>query len=87
MRDNMPLRHPEGTLPLTTVRKRHRYERQSDFLSGLIAALNESGWPEPVTGSRKERLRLEDLAIDDGAAEGEFVGVLEVVAETKTAGQ
>lgn len=36
---------------------------------------------------RKERLRLEDLAIDDGAAEGEFVGVLQVVAETKTAGQ
>ena len=57
------------------------------ILSGLIAELNELGWPEPVTDSRKERLRLEDLAIDDGAAEGKLVGVLEVVAEAEAAGQ
>lgn len=35
----------------------------------------------------EERLRLEDLAIDDGAAEGKFVGVLQVVAEAEAAGQ
>lgn len=57
------------------------------ILSGLIAALNELGWPEPVTDSRKERLRLEDLAIDDGAAESQLVGVLQVVAEAEAAGQ